>query len=126
MSFSYTYTILQVDESAKCMSILYSSEGYQDILVSARLPWSDESVEAIVSMYAPIPNWLETQKQLLPVEVNTSGTILVSTASPVPTEEELANGEMWAQIDFEKKVAKCLVKFGVLQTDPTDIEVTQL
>lgn len=126
MSISYTYTIVEVDESAKRMDILYSSEGYQDILVSARLPWSDESVEAIVLMYAPIPNWLETQKQLLAVEVNTSGTISVPTSSPVPTEEELANAEMWDQIAFEKKVAKCLVKFGVLQTDPTDIEVTKL
>lgn len=126
MSISYTYTIVKIDEAAKSMDILYSSEGHQDILVGARIPWSDESVEAIVSMYAPIANWLETQKQFLPVQVNTSGVITTPTTSPIPTEDELANAEMWAQVAFEKKVAKTLVKFGVLESDPTVVEVTQL
>jgi len=40
--------------------------------------------------------------------------------------EQRANQKMWEQVEFEKKTAKALVKFGVLQSDPTSIEVTQL
>lgn len=40
--------------------------------------------------------------------------------------EAQANARMWEQVQFEKRVAKALVKFGVLQADPTEIPVTQL
>lgn len=126
MTLSYTYTVVEIDEASKRMDIMYSSPGYEDILVGARIPWSDESVEAIAVMYAPVHNWLEAKKQLLPVVVNTSGTISVPIALPTPTEEEIANAEMWAQIDFEQRIAKTLVKFGLLDADPTEIKTTKL
>lgn len=37
-----------------------------------------------------------------------------------------ANAEMWEQLQFERRVAAALVKFGVLQSDPTEIPVSQL
>lgn len=45
--------------------------------------------------------------------------------APVDPDAE-ANSQMWAQVQFEKQLAKALVKFGVLQSDPTEIPVTQL
>lgn len=50
----------------------------------------------------------------------------LNTTPPEQTAEEIANAKMWADFEFNKKVAKALVKFGVLQTDPTEIGVTQL
>jgi hypothetical protein len=44
-----------------------------------------------------------------------------------PEQKQAAeNDRMWEQYEFESKVAKALVKFGVLQSDPTAIDVTEL
>lgn len=44
----------------------------------------------------------------------------------VPTPEEIANRQMWEDIQFKKNVAKILVEFGVLATDPTEIPTSNL
>lgn len=41
-------------------------------------------------------------------------------------EETLANAKMWEQVEFEKKLAAALLKFGLLESDPTTIEVSKL
>lgn len=52
---------------------------------------------------------------------------LVEELPQVPVDSEAEeNARMWEQLQFEKRVAKALVKFGVLQSDPTEIPVTQL
>lgn len=43
-----------------------------------------------------------------------------------PTTTQQANSAMWAQIEFDKQVAKSLVRFGLLAADPTEIPVTEL
>lgn len=42
------------------------------------------------------------------------------------TPEVDANIAMWQQLETEKTIAKALVKFGVLQSDPTEIQTTTL
>lgn len=42
------------------------------------------------------------------------------------TAEQQANSAMWAQVEYEKKLAKALIKFGLLTEDPTAVETTQL
>lgn len=37
-----------------------------------------------------------------------------------------ANAQMWAQLSAEQQIAAALVKFGILKSDPTTIEVTKL
>jgi hypothetical protein len=37
-----------------------------------------------------------------------------------------SNIEMWSEVEFDKQVAARLVKFGVLETDPTSIANTTL
>jgi hypothetical protein len=44
----------------------------------------------------------------------------------VLTPEEIANQQMWRDIQFKKAVAKVLIDFGVLATDPTEIPVSSL
>jgi hypothetical protein len=44
--------------------------------------------------------------------------------SNIATEEVTKNAEMWREVQFEQSVAKALVKFGVLESDPTAIPVT--
>ena len=43
-----------------------------------------------------------------------------------PTEEEIASREMWLTLEEEKRIAKILVKFGVLTEDLTTIPNTTL
>lgn len=49
-------------------------------------------------------------------------------ATPASEDQQAAadNSAMWAQLEAEKMIARVLVKFGVLQSDPTEIGVTQL
>jgi hypothetical protein len=44
----------------------------------------------------------------------------------VLTPEEIANQQMWRDLQFKKTIAKVLVEFGVLATDPTEIPVSNL
>jgi hypothetical protein len=44
----------------------------------------------------------------------------------VLTPEEIANKQMWQDLQFKKNVAKVLVELGVLTTDPTEIPNTTL
>jgi len=47
-----------------------------------------------------------------------------SQESIIAAEEANQNAEMWREIKFEQSVAKALVKFGVLESDPTTKPVT--
>lgn len=47
-------------------------------------------------------------------------------ATPQEIEAARLHGEMVAQLDFERKVAAVLVKFGVVQNDPMAISTTAL
>lgn len=49
----------------------------------------------------------------------------VQPQTPAISEQELdANYKMWSEFQFERQIAKSLVKFGVLETDPTAIQVS--
>ena len=75
MSITYTYEIIAVDETARCMEVIYSAEGHQTMHIGARLPFEDETVESIIRMYAPVPLWLELLKPMVPPPVGLTGTI---------------------------------------------------
>lgn len=72
------------------------------------------------------PSWMSERKLELK---NASGfdeilALVQQVTVEELTPEELANRKMWQQIEFEKKTAKALVKFGILQSDPTQIDVS--
>ena len=122
MTIKYSFEIMRVDAQAKCMDILYTANNKPDMLIGVRLPWSDESVLSIVEMYSPIANWVEQERTVLVPEVGLRG-VVEPVVQPVQNQQNLA---MWQQIELEQKIAKALVKFGVLQEDPTAVAVTSL
>jgi hypothetical protein len=130
MNIEYTYTITRVDSSLKTMEVVYSSEGRQTMHVGARLPYEGESLETIIDMHAPVAFWREQTKNVVVPEVGLQGTILNEAPKPITELEEQINvnnnAEMWEYLKFEKDVAKALVKFGVLQEDPTVIPTAEL
>lgn len=87
-----------------------------------------EKLEEIIQGMAP--NWLlERQTSLAITPQNTD--VIQALVQPIPepvivkTIEENKNAAMWADLAFEQNVAKTLVKFGVLQSDPTAIPVSE-
>lgn len=87
MSINYNYEIISVNETARCMEIVYTALGHQTMHISARLPYEDESVEAIIRMYAPIPYWIEQVKPVLIPVVGESGTINAADEERIALEE---------------------------------------
>lgn len=74
------------------------------------------------------PTWVSQRAQ--EVATATGFDQIIALVQPLPvdelTSEQQANAAMWAQIEFDKKAAKSLVRFGLLESDPTEIGVTQL
>jgi hypothetical protein len=76
MSIQYTYTIVKVDAEARCMEVVYSAAGHQTMHIGARLPYSGETLEDIISMYAPVAYWEEQKRQVVVPDVGLTGTII--------------------------------------------------
>lgn len=122
---NYSYTITRVDVDAKCMDVEFKADGFDPITVGVRLPVVGEDIAGVVHAFAPSAFWetpVNTEYQT--VEAGTSGIFIAPTQAQI--QQEIENAKMWEQISFEKKVAEVLVKFGVLQNDPTTIGVTNL
>lgn len=75
MSITYTYEIISVDQAARCMEIIYTSEGNPTMHIGARLPYEGEALEAVVEMYAPVRYWEELKTPVVVPQVGASGVI---------------------------------------------------
>jgi hypothetical protein len=49
-----------------------------------------------------------------------------TTAQEILTEQDIANAQMWGQIEFEKQLGAALVKFGLLESNPSTIPVANI
>lgn len=85
MSITYTYQIVSVDQAARCMEVVYTSEGNPTMHIGARLPFEDETLEAVVEMYAPVRYWEELKTPVVVPEVGATGVIV-----PTPPQEQQA------------------------------------
>lgn len=72
---TYTYQIINVNPASKSMEIVYESPGRQTMHIGARMPYTGESLESIVRMYAPVAYWHEQELAVEPVTDGTSGTV---------------------------------------------------
>ena len=86
MSIEYTYEIISVDAAAKCMEVVYSADGRQDMHVGVRLPFEGESLEAVIDSFSPVPYWLEQDMSVVVPAVGTTGRI-------TPAAEVVADAE---------------------------------
>lgn len=82
MSIEYTYQIVNVDEAARCMEIVYSADGHQTMHIGARLPYVGETLEAVVAMYSPVAYWEEKARPVVLPQVGASGTVAPATTEP--------------------------------------------
>ncbi len=97
MSIIYSYEVVSVDVPARCMEIVYRSEGRQTMHIGARLPYEGESLESIVQIYSPVRYWEEQELAIVPVEVGASGVItppplVEQEPTEVPTNQPTQTG----------------------------------
>jgi hypothetical protein len=122
MELAYKYKVLSVDTSSNCMEVEFTSDGLPEVTVGVRVPHEGEDVDAVIRSFAPIAFWQPVVVALQDVAVGYEGEV-----QPVPIDPAaVENSEMWARVAFEKNVAEVLVKFGVLESDPTVVPVTNL
>lgn len=93
MDITYKYTIVSVDESARCMEIVYEAEGHETLHIGARLPYVGEKLEDVIKMFAPVPFWIEKVTPVVCPPAGASGVIapaVIEVAlTPVITETTL-------------------------------------
>jgi hypothetical protein len=125
---AYTAKVIGTDPILKLMTVEYVAVGHDPIVVSMKFPFTDQQVADVIKQCAPTVMWDQAARGLQSVQVG--HTESMSTETPlIPAPSSVtpsANFQMWADIELEKKIAKALVKFGVLASDPTEIPVTKL
>jgi hypothetical protein len=85
MSIEYGYTVVTVDEAARCMEVVYTAQGRQTMHIGARLPYEGEELEAVIAMYSPVAYWLEQERVVQAPQVGASG-VIVPPSPPVSDE----------------------------------------
>ena len=91
MSINYAYQIVSVDEAARCMEVIYTSEGHQTMRIGARLPFEGESLESVVRMFEPVALWQELSASVVVPEVGASGVVISAAPPPVQTSGEITS-----------------------------------
>jgi hypothetical protein len=82
MTIDYSYKIISVDESARCMEVVYTSEGRKTMHISARLPFEGENLVDVIAMFAPVEYWLEQEKAVVVPSVGIVGESSYSLINP--------------------------------------------
>ncbi len=114
---NYTYTISNVDVQARCMEIVYESEGRTAQRIGARLPYEGESVEDIVKMYAPMAYWREQETPVVAVEVGVSGTVSESQGELTLDQAKMAKLDELAFYRYAQEVAGVQINGLIYSTD---------
>jgi hypothetical protein len=93
MNITYTYQIINVDEQARCMEVVYASEGRQTMHIGARLPFEGEELEDVIKAFAPVRLWEEAEMQVVVPQTGTSGQIVIVPEEFVlPTDQPVQTG----------------------------------
>lgn len=130
-----TYKVLSFNENTGQLVIEFA-QGMAplsvDVPIENGLYITGEALDNYVKGF--IPTWhLERQAQInagvanadtLKALVEQTAEVQIPTALTPEQEQAEANAKMWAELKFEQDVAKALVKFGVLESDPTQIPVS--
>lgn len=79
-----TFEITAVNESLRCMDVVFRATGQPEVLVGARMPFEGEDLNALMASVAPIGYWEDLAKQVAPVMVGTTGAVTLN--APINTD----------------------------------------
>lgn len=112
MSIPYDYEIVRVDPAARVMEVSYSAEGHPTLLISARLPYAGEDVEAVVEQFSPVAYWLSASAPVDVPELR-RGRVAPGVVEPEPVTLESAKRNKLADIaEWRWKRETGGVRFG--------------
>jgi hypothetical protein len=131
-----TYKVLEFNKNSGQLIIEFAT-GLQpitiDVPIKDGLFITGTELETYIQGFIPV--WyLERQTQLntgianadvLEQLVSETTEVALPTVLTPEQQQQKENEAMWAQVRFESSIAKVLVKFGVLNTDPTAISVSE-
>jgi hypothetical protein len=129
------YQIIAANAEIGQIEVLYKQDGTAVATYAIDVPITNGAFLTGAELHAEIqhraPVWIGARKQEL---ANATGfDEIVALVQPIThsnTPENAngnaANAAMWEQVEYEKRLAAALVKFGVLSNDPTTIEMTKL
>lgn len=132
------YTITKFDNETKSLVVTFDDGAWAEIRLATPLPNNLDELEKIIAQFSAPKEVVEAQ-QATDIDLSYIDSVigvartcprlsLLPKESPEIESSEIdpsakANADMWADVEFQKKVAAALVKFGVLQADPTTIPV---
>jgi hypothetical protein len=129
-----TYKVINFDENTGQLVIDFAlgmAPITVDVPIKDGLYITGQELNSYVEGF--IPTWhIERQTQVnsgvanaaeLKKLVQETATIEIPTVLTVDQIQEQATQKMWAELEFERNVAKALIKFGVLTSNPTEISV---
>jgi hypothetical protein len=90
-NIKFSYEILFVDNDAKSMEVLYTSEGRLPVHVGVRIPYLDEKLDDVIISFAPFAYWESQEKLIQNVEIGLKGTLELNLEPE--TKNELSNYE---------------------------------
>ena len=92
----YNYEILSVDEEQNNMSVKFTSDGREDVIVGTPLPTEGVSLEDFLHPYAPIGYWLEKDRKVFVPQVGVSGQYSVEAYEEKIKQQQLEVAEQFA------------------------------
>lgn len=104
MDIPFTYKILSVDNEYKLMQVEYSAEGYDTVVVSMPLPFTDTSLEQHLKSYAPESIWVISKKVFQEIVPGVAGEIVPMPAVVFPTEYTPPTADQAAYIPPETTI----------------------
>jgi hypothetical protein len=104
MNIIYTYKILKIDEENKTMEVQYDHEEFGSIHTFTRIPYEDETLEMVISMYSPVAFWLEKTKKRQNIQADTNPKTMTWTDEPSQPDKEaevrMFRGQLLAMSDY--------------------------
>jgi hypothetical protein len=131
-----TYKVLQFNESTGQLTIEFAV-GMAPLSVDVPIENGAYITGAALDTYIKgfIPTWHFERVTQINAGVSNSAELKALVSEPqevdLPTvltpeqQQQQENLVMWEQVEFERKIAAALMKFGVLDADPTSIPVSE-
>ena len=89
IDITYTYEIIAVDEAARCMEVVYTSETHGVMHIGARLPFEGETLEQVIAMFAPVQEWRLREMAVAAPVVGASGELTDAEPAPLSPEDQV-------------------------------------
>ena len=129
------YQIIRATPETGQIEVLYKQNGADVAVFAIDVPIiggvfiSGEALDIEIQHRAPV--WIEVRKQELAAargfdEITRLVKSLDAPSNLVHAADVKANVDMWEQVTFEQKLCKALIKFKLLESDPTTIFLTKL